>query len=97
MRNAILILTLLLAGCSTRADEQEMSTIYDKVGCAQLSAQRSALLAQYPARPPEQGERAPMGVLGGLDLRSQTKKDTAIAYGKIDAMERSMQRRKCRG
>ena len=109
MRNALLIaiLPLALSGCMASSLESEMvsSLQYDSVACPQLVSQREALAARYAITteggPLVPGQR-PKYVVTGFgpitpDMRSAADKERARAIGEVAAMDRSIERRKCRG
>jgi hypothetical protein len=81
------------------------STQFDDVPCKELISQRNALVARYgsPDALPEgqkPGERPylthePLGAFLAPDFRSKSQLETRKALGRIDAMNHSLQRRKC--
>lgn len=97
-------LCLFLAGCgsNSQVEHQErniMSSLpYDSVPCNALLAKRQALMQRYnlgaDAKPIV--SEMPLG-LGPMvpDMRSKERKASEQARGEIDAMNRSMVRRKC--
>jgi len=97
-------LCLPLTGCGADSlrEHQEnnvMSSLpYDSTPCDALKAKRATLMARYglqqDAKPVM--DDAPLG-LGPVmpDMRSAQQKDVEKARGEIDAMNRSMVRRKC--
>ena len=93
-------LVLALAGCTTdspRATEVELSTKYDTVDCATLTAQRDELVARYPNLPPDRTEAAI--AWGGFtaigDALDRIGHEERVAKGRIEAMSDSLRRRKC--
>ena len=101
----VLASCLAMTGCmgssmSERQDQNVQSSLqYDSVPCGELLAQRNALAQQYhlstDAKAPTFSNPA-MG-FGPFtpDMRSKSKRDTDLASGKIDAMNRSIERRDC--
>jgi hypothetical protein len=103
-RAFIVALCVALAGCgagSMAASEDANVTSslqYDSVACKQLVAERNGLAARYglaqDAKPVF--STAPTGFGAVLpDMRSADKRDADQAAGRIDAMNRSLIRRKC--
>lgn len=99
-----------LAGCTSLSggldDEIVSSLQFDQIPCERLIAQRDALAAEHgdpttldPGQKP--GARPallPTG-LGTLvpDARGRRAKERRKAFGRIEAMDRSITRRECRG
>lgn len=81
------------------------STQFDDVPCKELISQRNTLVARYgsPDALPEgqkPGERPylkhePLGAFLAPDFRNKSQLETRKALGRIDAMNHSLQRRKC--
>jgi len=97
-------LCLLLAGCGSDSlvghqERNIMSSLpYDSVSCEALLAKRQSLMRRYGLgenAKPVVGE-TPLG-LGPVvpDMRSTEQRAVEHARGEIDAMNRSMVRRKC--
>jgi hypothetical protein len=87
-------------------DSEVVNSIrYDSVPCKTLIAQRDALVRTYgspTALPADQQpgvrpilKQQPTGLLPVPDLRSTATRDRKKAYGKIEAMDRSIDRRQC--
>ena len=105
---ALLLAGLSVAACSSLPaainDEVVRSTLYDDVPCAQLKAQRDALVGQYGDPATEPGERqpgeptTPTGFSVVIpDLRSAETKERGLARGQVVAMASSLKRRQCAG
>ena len=100
----VLASCLAMAGCmgssmSERQDANvESSLQFDTVPCDQLLAQRNGLAQQYhlavDAKPTFSNPAMGFGPFTP-DMRSKSKRDTDLASGKIDAMNRSIERRDC--
>ena len=100
----VLASCLAMTGCmgssmSERQDENiQSSLLYDSVPCDQLLAQRNGLAQQYhlstDAKPSFSNPAMGFGPFTP-DMRSKSKRDTDLASGKIDAMNRSIVRRDC--
>lgn len=101
-RLALLLLAIPLGGCTTYSQgvdsEVFSSRPYDLAPCAQVVRERDALAAQYPNLPDDREERRAMGGFVGVvpDYRSQQEKDLRAVKGKLDAMDRAIERRGCR-
>ncbi|HMM63526.1 MAG TPA: hypothetical protein PKD01_05325 [Mesorhizobium sp.] len=103
---ATLALCVLAAGCganslASREDREVQSSLqYDGVDCARLAAQRDALAQRHGlsrnAKPAFSDVPTGFGVVTP-DLRSAPRRDTEDAAGAIDAMNRSLARRRCPG
>ncbi|MGX5842363.1 hypothetical protein ACWGTI_16730 [Mesorhizobium sp. ArgA1] len=104
-RNMVVLASCLaMAGCvgssmSDRQDANVQSSLqYDSVPCDQLLAERNGLAQQYnlstTAKPSFSNPAMGFGPFTP-DVRSKSKRDTDMASGKIDAMNRSMERRDC--
>jgi hypothetical protein len=106
MRWNVMVLAscLVMAGCmgssmSERQDQDVQSSLqYDDVPCDQLLAERNGLAQQYhlstDAKPSFSNPAMGFGPFTP-DVRSKSKRDTDLASGKIDAMNRSIERRDC--
>lgn len=107
MRRKMMILAscLTMAGCvggnsmSERQDENVQSSLqYDSVPCDQLIGQRNGLAGQYhlstTAKPSFSNPAMGFGPFTP-DMRSKNQRDIDQAAGKIDAMNRSIERRDC--
>jgi hypothetical protein len=106
MRTSVVaaLLCALLAGCATGTiasgeDANVASSLqYDSVACKPLLAERNALAARYglpqDARPVFSGTPTGLGTVLP-DMRSETRREADQAAGRIDAMNRSLIRRKC--
>jgi hypothetical protein len=103
-RSILPVLCLALAGCGTASiagseDANVASSLqFDGVACKQLVAERNALAARYglPQDAKPVFSSAPTGFGTVLpDTRSAHKRDADRASGRIDAMNRSLIRRKC--
>lgn len=100
----VLASCLAMTGCmgnsmSERQDQDVQSSLqYDSVPCDQLLAQRNRLAQQYhlstDAKPSFSNPAMGFGPFTP-DMRSKGKRDTDLASGKIDAMNRSLERRDC--
>jgi hypothetical protein len=98
LRPCIIIAFVVLAGCASALQTEEVSIKYDSVECPALIAQRDAIARQYPVLPPDETERAAMGAFAGLrDTVEAGGADARIAKGKITAMNDSLRRRQCAG
>ena len=98
-----------LAGCAdmvANTNREVVSSIqFDDVPCKELISERNALVARYgsPDALPEgrkPGERPYLkqesfGAFLAPDFRSKSQLETRKALGRIDAMNHSLQRRKC--
>lgn len=93
----------MVAGCGNslteRQDQAVVSALpYDSVPCDTLFMHRDALAAQYGLPPDARPVfvRQPYG-MGPLtpDVRSEHRRKAESARGEIDAMNRSLKRRKC--
>lgn len=106
---ATVLLAVLASSCSDmRADvdsEVVNSVRYDTVPCTQLMAERDALVKTYgspeslpagqqPGIRPILKEQ-PTGLFPVPDLRSKATRDRKKAYGRIEAMDHSINRRQC--
>lgn len=102
----LMMILAAVAGCSSlpAAIESEVvrSTLYDEVPCPSLKAQRAALVAQYgdPAAQPDKRQPGEPVTPTGLsvvtpDFRSATDKERGVAWGRIEAMTSSLERRQC--
>jgi hypothetical protein len=100
----IAALCIALAGCGAGSmagaeDANVTSSLqYDSVACKSLLAERNALAARYglPQDAKPVFSNAPTGFGTVLpDMRSADKREADRASGKIDAMNRSLIRRKC--
>lgn len=97
-------LCALLAGCgagsiASNEDANVSSSLqYDSVACNLLLAKRDALAARHglsqEARPVFSGTPTGLGTVMP-DMRSANKREAEQAAGRIDAMNRSLIRRKC--
>ena len=94
---------LVLAGCgnslTAHQDQAVASALpYDSVPCERLLAQRNGLALQYglprDAKPVFASQPYGIGPLTP-DLRSERSRRAEAARGSIDAMNRSLARRKC--
>ncbi|MET3662186.1 hypothetical protein [Aquamicrobium ahrensii] len=94
---------VMLAGCGNSLTERQDQAVasalpYDSVPCETLFMHRDALAAQYglPQNARPVFVRQPYG-MGPLtpDVRSERRRKTEAARGEIDAMNRSLTRRKC--
>lgn len=94
---------IIVAGCGNsiveRQDEVVASALpYDSVPCDTLFMHRDALAAQYglplDAKPVFVSQVYGVGPLTP-DVRSEHRRKAEAARGEIDAMNRSMTRRKC--
>jgi hypothetical protein len=99
----------LLAACAdlrTDVDSEVVNSIrYDTVPCAQLMAERDSLVRTYgsPAglAPDQQPGIRPilkeqsMGIFPLPEYRSRKVREEKIAFGRIEAMDRSIDRRAC--
>ena len=107
MRRNVMILAscLAMAGCvggtsmAERQDQDVQSSLqYDSVPCDQLVAERNGLAAQYhlstTAKPSFSNPAMGFGPFTP-DVRSKRQRDADQAIGKIDAMNRSIERRDC--
>jgi hypothetical protein len=106
---AAILLAASLAACSDmRADvdsEPVNSVRYDSVPCKTLIAERDALVKTYGSPeglPADQQpgvrpilKQQPTGLFPVPDLRSTATRERKKAYGKIEAMDRSINRRQC--
>jgi hypothetical protein len=100
----VLASCLAMTGCmgasmAERQDANVQSSLqYDTVPCDQLLAQRNGLAQQYHlslnAKPTFSNPAMGFGPFIP-DLSSKTKRDADMASGKIDAMNRSIDRREC--
>ncbi|MER9919507.1 MULTISPECIES: hypothetical protein [unclassified Mesorhizobium] len=99
----VLASCLAMGGCSSsmseRQDQDVQSSLqYDNVPCDQLLAQRNELAQQYhlstDAKPSFSNPAMGFGPFTP-DMRSKSKRDTDLASGQIDAMNRSIVRRDC--
>lgn len=102
-RTCIMGACLIVAGCGNsiveRQDEVVASALpYDSVSCDTLFMHRDTLAAQYglplDARPVFVRQPYGMGPLTP-DVRSERRRKAEAARGEIDAMNRSLTRRKC--
>jgi hypothetical protein len=100
----LLVLCVALAGCASGSmasgeDANVTSSLqYDTVPCRQLIAERNGLAARYGL--PQDAKTAfaaPPAGFGTLlpDMRGAKKREADQASGRIDAMNRSLVRRKC--
>lgn len=103
-KNCLLVLCTALAGCASGSmasseDANVTSSLqYDTVPCKQLVAERNGLAARrglpqdaktvFSALPTGFGTVIP-------DMRGAKRREAEQASGKIDAMNRSLVRRKC--
>lgn len=109
MRKTIVALmaALMLSGCgnfSQSLDSEIVSSMkYDGVDCKTLIADRKALAARYdiPAKggKTKPGQR-PAYLVPGFgtmlpDVRGKQEKERRQALGELDAMDRSLERRRC--
>jgi hypothetical protein len=106
---AVVLLAGSAAACSDmRADvdsEVVNSVRYDQVPCKALMGRRDALVKTYGSPeglPADQQpgvrpilKQQPTGLFPVPDLRSTATRDRKKAYGKIEAMDRSINRRQC--
>jgi len=97
-------LCLSLAGCASGSiaageDANVTSSLqYDTVPCKQLVSERDALAARYGlSQDAKTAFSAPPAGFGTVlpDMRGAQKREADQASGKIDAMNRSLVRRKC--
>jgi hypothetical protein len=100
----ILLATVPVAACSSlpAAIESEVvrSTLYDETPCTTLRAERAALVRQYGDPKTNPNARQPgdpitptgMSVVTP-DFRSAAEKERGLAWGKIVAMDDSIERR----
>jgi hypothetical protein len=97
------VLCLTVSGCANSlvADQDRnvaSSLPYDSVECATLLAERDQLARRYnlPTDAKPVFAKSPMG-LGPItpDVRSERRREIETASGQIDAMNRSLARRKC--
>jgi hypothetical protein len=96
MRKILIAPVILLCACGTSSDElrYRSSVPYDTVSCADLTAHMAELKARYPVRPADATETRPLGALVGMsDLGLGVDRATLEAYGRIDAMQDSYNRR----
>ncbi len=93
----------MLAGCGNSLTERQDQAVasalpYDSVPCETLFMHRDALAAQYglPRDAKPVFVQQPYGT-GPLtpDIRSEHRRKAETARGEIDAMNRSLTRRKC--
>jgi hypothetical protein len=100
----ILFAAFPAAACSSlpAAIESEVvrSTLYDDTPCATLKAERAALASQYgdPKANPEARQPGDPITPTGMsvvtpDFRSAAEKERGLAWGKIVAMDSSIERR----
>lgn len=96
-------ISVMVAGCGNslteRQDQAVVSALpYDSVPCDTLFMHRDALAVQYGLPPDARPVfvRQPYGT-GPLtpDVRSEHRRKAESARGEIDAMNRSLKRRKC--
>jgi len=100
----MMVLCIALAGCgagsiSASEDANVASSLqYDSVACKPLISQRNALAARYglpqDAKPVFSSSPTGFGTVIP-DTRSAARREADQASGKIDAMNRSLIRRKC--
>ncbi|HVW58007.1 MAG TPA: hypothetical protein VHC00_20225 [Rhizobiaceae bacterium] len=104
-----MLLAASVAACSDmRADvdsEVVNSVRYDEVPCNTLISERNALVKTYGSPeglPADQQpgvrpilKQQPTGLFPVPDLRSNATRERKKAYGKIEAMDRSINRRQC--
>lgn len=99
-----LVLCLSLAGCAsgTIAASEEANVTsslqYDTVPCKQLVAERNGLAARYGlSQDAKTVFSSPPTGFGTVlpDMRSARQRESEQASGRIDAMNRSLVRRKC--
>lgn len=105
----VALLAASVAACSDmRADvdsEVVNSVRYDEVPCKTLLSERDALVKTYGSPeglPADQQpgirpilKQQPTGLFPVPDLRSKATRERKRAYGKIEAMDRSINRRQC--
>lgn len=107
MRSAIAasVVCLTVTGCANslvvEQDRNVASSLpYDSVSCSSLLTQRDQLARRYnlPTNAKPIFSNQPMG-LGPVipDVRSDRRRGIEKASGEIDAMNRSLVRRKCAG
>ena len=104
--HAALFLCLLTAGCgagslvSHEEGEVQSALRYDEVDCARLAAQRDALARRHglprDARPVFTQVPSGLGAVAP-DLRPAAERAAGEAAGAINAMNRSLARRRCPG
>jgi hypothetical protein len=106
MRWNMLVLAscLVMAGCAgnSLAERQDANVVsslqFDTVPCDQLVAQRNALAQQHhlplDAKPTFSNPAMGFGPFMP-DYRSKARRDAEQASGRIDAMNRSIDRREC--
>jgi len=106
---AAVVLAASVAACSDmRADvdsEVVNSVRYDEVPCRTLISERDALVKTYGSPeglPADQQpgvrpilKQQPTGLFAVPDFRSTATRERKKAYGKIEAMDRSINRRQC--
>ncbi|MET3792012.1 hypothetical protein [Aquamicrobium terrae] len=94
---------IMLVGCGNSLTERQDQAVasalpYDSVACDQLFARRDALAMQYglplDAKPVFMRQPYGMGPLTP-DIRPERRRQAEAARGEIDAMNRSLTRRKC--
>lgn len=100
----IMLAALPATACSSlpAAIEAEVvrSTLYDEIPCATLKAERAALASQYgdPKKNPDERQPGDPITPTGMsvvtpDFRSAAEKERGLAWGKIVAMDSSIERR----
>jgi len=103
-RSILLALCVSLAGCASGSmasgeDANVASSLqYDTVPCKQLIADRNGLAARYGlSQDAKTAFSAPPAGFGTVlpDMRGAKKREADQASGKVDAMNRSLLRRKC--
>lgn len=105
----VALLAASVAACSdmrTDVDSEVVNSVrYDEVPCKALISERDALVKTYGSPeglPADQQpgvrpilKQQPTGLFPVPDLRSTATRKRKKAYGKIEAMDRSINRRQC--